>query len=297
MSGCDVQLVIDLNNRCGEAPLWDPRRRRLFWSDIPADTVHEFDPATAHSTVVNTGLNVSGIALNRDDSLVCAGATGLHVLRNNGTRNTILTHQHGQPLIFNDILAAPGGRLYAGTLYWGADMEKPGHLYLIEPNGTAHVVDDGIELANGLALSPDGRTLYFADSAARRIYAHDVHPTSGTLSRKRTFATFPIEAGIPDGLTTDTEGYLYCAMWYGSRVLRMDPDGKIERRIPVPSIQTSSIAFGGNDLTDLYITTAAEPWPSRLAPASFDPAAMNMGGPLYRVKVHVPGRNEFATDF
>jgi D-xylonolactonase len=176
-------------------------------------------------------------------------------------------------------------------------MEKPGHLYLVEPTGTARVVDDGIELANGLALSPDSRTLYFADSAARRIYAYDVDPASGSLSRKRTFATFPVEDGIPDGLTTDTRGFLYCAMWYGSQVLRIDPDGRIEQRIPIPAVQSSSIAFGGDDLTDVYVTTAAEPWPSRLAPAGSDPGKMPMGGPLYRVRVDVPGRAEFVTGF
>jgi D-xylono/L-arabinono-1,4-lactonase len=292
-----VQLALDLNNRCGESPRWDHRRRRLLWTDIPADTVYALDPAINQVTTVTTGLNVSGIALNRDDSLLLAGATGLHLQRADGSRSTLLAHHDDQPLVFNDILAAPNGRLYAGTLYWGADMEKPGHLYLIDPPGAMRVVDDGIELANGLALSPDNRTLYFADSAARCIFAYDVDPSSGALTRKRTFARFAIDDGIPDGLTTDAEGFIYCAMWYGAAVVRIDPEGKVQQRMPIPALQTSSVALAGDTLSDLYVTTAGEPWPSRLAPRSFDPAATRMGGGLYSVRVDVPGRMEFATAF
>jgi D-xylonolactonase len=296
MSDADVELVIDARNRCGEAPLWDPRGHRLLWTDIPADTVCAFDPSTQCSTVVSKGLNVSGIALNQNNSLLFAGATGLHLFRF-GTSRSIVTEHGGRPLVFNDILAAPHGRLYAGTVYWGADMERTGHLYLVEPPDKVRVVDDDIELANGLALSPDNRTLYFADSAARCIYAYDVDRSSGSLGRKRRFAGFAVEDGIPDGLTTDCDGFVYCAMWYGSQILRLDPDGRVERRVRVPAVQTSSIAFGGKDFTDLYVTSAGEPWPSRLAPTTFDPADPNMGGALYRLQVDVPGRTEITTAF
>jgi D-xylonolactonase len=226
---------------------------------------------------------VSGLALNADGSLVFAGATGIHL--------------HGRTLVeefFNDILADPRGKLYAGTLHWGADgLVKPGQLLLIDPSGAVRVVDEGIEIANGLGLSPDSRTLYFADSARRVIYAYDVDPATGSLSRRRTFVQVPKDEGLPDGLTVDREGFVWCAQWYGSQVVRYDPDGRVERRIPMPVRQVSSVIFGGPDYTDLYITTAADPWPSPLAPPGYDPKAPDQGGSLYRIRVDVQGRPDY----
>lgn len=293
MTGAAPQLVLDANARCGEGPVWDFRRGRLLFTDIPENIAYSLDAGRGEKAVVSRGVSVSGIALNRDGSLVLGGAAGLHVCRADGSCRGLVAEHEGEALVVNDILAAPQGRLYAGTVYWGKEMERHGRLYLVEPSGAVRVVDEGIELANGLALSPDNRTLYFADSAARRIYAYDVDEKSGSLSRKRTFAAFTVEDGIPDGLTTDVRGFVYCAMWYGSQVIRLDPEGRVERRIRVPVIQASSVTLGGDHLTELFITTAGEAWPSRLAPGSFRADAPNMGGGLYRVRVDVPGRHEF----
>jgi D-xylono/L-arabinono-1,4-lactonase len=297
MSTDVAELVLDAKARCGEGPLWDFRRARLLFTDIPKNSAYSFDPATREKGTVHEGVNVSGIALNRDRSLVFGGAAGLHVCGADGTCRSLIVEHDRDALVINDILAAPHGRLYAGTVYWGNEMERHGKLYLIDPSGDVRVVDEGIELANGLALSPDNRTLYFADSAARRIYAYDVDEQTGSLSRKRTFAAFTVEDGIPDGLATDIHGFIYCAMWYGSQVVRLDPQGRVERRIHVPAIQASSVALGGKSLTELFITTAGEAWPSRLAPALFRADAPNMGGALYRVRVEIPGRHEFECAF
>jgi D-xylonolactonase len=198
---------------------------------------------------------------------------------------------HDEKLSFNDILAGPAGRVYAGTLYWGETMQRPGRLYLIHPTGRIQEVDDGIELANGLALSPDDRTLYFADSAARRIYSYEVNAQTGELSRRALLVQIAAEDGIPDGLTVDLHGFIWCAQWYGGQVVRYDPDGTIERRIPMPVKQVSSVAFGGKELDELYVTSAAEFWPSHLMPAAIDPKA-KMGGTIYRLKTGVQGRPE-----
>jgi sugar lactone lactonase YvrE len=297
MSTDVAELVLDANARCGEGPVWDFRRERLLFTDIPKNIAHSFDPPTRQKGTVSEGVNVSGIALNRDASLVFGGAAGLHLCGADGTCRSLLAEHAGESIVINDILAGPYARLYAGTVYWGNEMERHGKLYLIEPSGDVRVVDEGIELANGLALSPDNKALYFADSAARRIYAYDVDGKTGSLSRKRTFAAFAVDDGIPDGLTTDIHGFVYCAMWYGSKVIRLDPQGRIERRIGVPAIQTSSVALGGNGLTELFITTAGEAWPSALAPGTFKADAPNMGGGLYRIHVEVPGRHEFECAF
>lgn len=288
-----METVAQDGNRCGEGPVWDGERGRLIWTDIESGLVYQLFPATGEKSLLSQGLMVAGIALNWTDELVFAGATGLHLWRGQDNYRTLLSEYEGESLCFNDILADPQGRIYAGTLYWGAEgMEKPGKLYLVDTDGAARVVDEGLQLANGLGLSPDDRTLYFADSAARRIYAYDVDPTTGGLSNRRVFVQVPGEEGIPDGLTVDAEGFVWSAQWYGGQVVRYDPDGRVERRIAMPVTQVSSVAFGGPYLTDLYITTAGEPWPSDLAPAGYDFDRANTGGSLYRVRLDIAGRPE-----
>ena len=292
------KVPVEDNDRCGEAPLWDARRGRLVWTDIGASVVYEYRPADSGKRVVSQGLPVSGIALNRDGRLILAGATGLHVWSGPGDYRTVVTEHEGETLVFNDIVADDAGRIYAGTLYWDDNgMQKPGKLYLIDGGGGVSVVEEGIELSNGLAFSPDNRTLYYADSALRLIYAYDVDARSGGLSRKRVFARVGGDEGIPDGLTVDSQGFVWCAQWYVGQIVRYGPDGKIERRIRMPVRQVASLNFGGPDLLDLYVTTAGENWPSQLAPTGYDYGAGNFGGGLYRLSLDVPGKPEHLANF
>jgi D-xylonolactonase len=161
-----------------------------------------------------------------------------------------------------------------------------------DPDGSLAIEDEGIDLANGLGLAPDDRTLYFTDSTARSIFAYDVDPATGGLSRKRLFVRVPAAEGVPDGLTVDREGHVWSAQWYGGCVVRYDPDGTVERRIALPVKQVSSLAFGGDDYADLYVTSAANAWTSPYAPPGYDFHAPNTGGALYRIRTDCRGRPE-----
>ena len=294
----ELEVVARDNNRCGEGPIWDPARGRLIWNDLSSNLVYQFIPRTGEKTVISRELMVSGIALNRTGELVFAGSGGLHLWSGEGCYRTIVSEDRGQPLCFNDMIADPRGRIYAGTCFWGpGGMERPGCLYLIDTGGTCRIVDEGIQLSNGLGFSPDNGTLYSSDSAAPAIYAYDVETATGRLSRKRLFVRVSREDGIPDGLTVDREGFVWCAMWYGAQVVRYAPDSRVERRIRMPVTQVSSIAFGGEDWRDLYITTAAETWASPLAPPGHDFSAPNTGGSLYRLRVDVQGKPEHLANF
>jgi D-xylonolactonase len=211
---------------------------------------------------------------------------------------SIVSEYDGEKLMINDMIASPSGGIYFGTVYWGAGgMENHGKLYLVDPGGSVRIVDEGIELANGLGFSADGRTLYFGDSAARRVYAYDVDRVDGTLGSRRVFAQFSREEGLPDGMTVDADGFVWCAMWYGGCVVRLDLEGRVERRIQIPAIQVSSVAFGGEGLDELYVTTAGEAWPSELAPVGYRADAGEQGGGLYRVRgVGVRGRAEYVAE-
>ena len=294
----EVQLAWNGNNLCGEAPIWDFRTKSLLWMDISARQLFWLLPGNRLAEFPDLTFPASGVALNGSNELLLGGEDGLFLYRSPLEYRAIVTEHEGAKLSINDMIADPVGRVYAGTIYWGENgMVKPGKLYLFDGLGAPRIVDDGIRLANGLGFSPDDRTLYMADSAARTIYAYEVNSADGSLSNRRTFARIPLEDGIPDGLTVDSEGFIWCAMWYGAQVIRLDPDGTIEQRIPLPVSQVSSIAFGGKDLSTLYVTTAADAWPSPLEPPGFDWNALPTGGGLYAFRTDVPGKPEHLAQF
>ena len=134
-------------------------------------------------------------------------------------------------------------------------------------------MDDGFHMPNGLGFSPDYRLLYFTDSVARTIYAYDYNVADGELRNRRTLIKVPDDEGLPDGMTVDSEGFIWSAQWYGGCVVRYDPAGVVERKILVPAKQVTSVAFGGKDLTDLFITTAAQSTPLPVMPPGYDPAS------------------------
>jgi len=305
-----LETLASNNDRCGECPIWDSQNRRLIWNDMNASRVFAFDHATRTVTELPTnGLNAAGNAFNATGELVFAGTGGLHLWRESphlpsgegrgeGQHRTLLTEHDGETLNFNDSLADPKGRLYAGTWYWGAqEYEKLGKLYLIDTDGSISIQDEGIELSNGLGLSPDEKTLYYTDSTARKIYAYHVDQVSGSLSNRRVFVNVPLTEGIPDGLTVDAQGFIWSAQWYGSQIVRYDPDGKVERVIKIPASQVTCMAFGGPDMNELYITTASEDWRTRYEPPGYDSSKVHIGGELFRLTLDIQGKLEYKTKF
>jgi sugar lactone lactonase YvrE len=295
MSKDRVEIVTESGDRCGEGPIWDFRARRLLWTDIPNNVVYEW--REEQKNVVHRGTNVSTIALARDGGLIFGGAGGLWKWTELGGCKSIVAEHEGEALAINDMIVDPRGRIYAGTVYWGANgREKYGKIYLIDASGVK-IVEEGVELANGMGFSGDARTLYFADSALRRIYSYRVDERSGKLSDRKIFAQLQREDGLPDGLTVDSEDHVWCAFWYGGKLMRFDPAGKVQHIAQMPAIQTSSVAFGGAEMDDLFITTAAESWPSDLAPAGYSADAQGQGGGLYKLKRRVRGKPEYLADF
>ena len=293
----EVETLASDGNLCGEAPTWDAAGNSILWVDADSALIFRLSLSDEKKSVISRGLPVAGIALNRNGGMIFAGAAGLHLWRAQDDYKTIVSEHDGESLVFNDIIAGPKGRIYAGTYYWGENgMEKTGKFYLIDTDGAVRVMDEGIKISNGLGFSPDNQTLYYADSGARCIYAYDVNADTGDLMGRRNFVEVPLDEGIPDGLTVDADGYVWSAQWYGRQVVRYDPDGGVERRIPTPAMQTSSVAFGGPDLTDLYITSAGQYWPSDLIPSGFNTEAF-MGGSLYRIRLDIRGKPEHVADF
>ena len=227
-------------------------------------------------------------------SLVLGGSFGIALWSAEEGIVPVVASCEERPLRVNDLVADAHGRIYAATAHWGENgREQTGGVHVLDTNGTLRPVADGLSLANGMDFSPDGRHFYFADSAERVIYRAEVDANTGALRNQRAWARMSAGEGLPDGLAVDAAGFIWSAQWYGGNVTRYDPDGRVERVLRLPVTQVASLAFGGVELRELFITTAAETWRSALAPAGYDYEACPPGGALYRARLNdVQGRPE-----
>ena len=296
----NIEKLAEVNALVGEGPMWDSDNQKLLWTDIRTGRMFSYDPASNAHQQIHSGYYVGGFVLNKQGGLLMFIWDGVVLWKSDDEWVKIYDdYYEGELLRFNDVIAAPGGRAFAGTFY---DMERPGRLLRFDPDGTVETVEEGIGCSNGMGFSLDLKTMYYTNSSVRTIYAYDYDPDTGRMSNRRNFVVLPNTEGVPDGMTVDAEGFVWTAVWYGGCVIRFDPDGKEERRIEIPAKQTSSVMFGGKDLTDLYITTAetkASPGGS-LDPVNYDWESYNngyRGGGLFRIRLDVRGREEFKANF
>lgn len=293
MSLC--RIVADEETLCGESPLWDARTERLYWVDCLSARLFVYDWTANKHTVLLQGFDVNGVALNGKDGFVFVNNRGVWLWNNQASLppSPVASEVEGIPLQLNDCIADPRGRLLAGTCFY--EPYKPselGHLVKVETDGSVTILDDGLRLANGLCFSFDSTILHLADSVERVIYAYDYDVSSGVASGKRIFVRIDNSAGLPDGITADAEGFVWVAEWYGGCIKRYDPDGKLERQIAVPAKQTSSLTFGGPDLRDIFITTAAKSEPMPVMPLEYDPHSGYFGGALFKTHTEIRGQIE-----
>lgn len=157
---------------------------------------------------------------------------------------------------FNDGKVDRQGRFWAGTLN-DAEADPLGSLYRLDPGGVVTLMQDGAVVSNGVGWSPDDRTMYFTDSAVRTIWAYDYEAETGAIANRRVFVEVPEGSGFPDGLTVDSDGFVWSAVWDGWRVVRYDPSGRIDREVVMPVQRPTSCMLGGPDLKTLYVTSAS----------------------------------------
>jgi len=295
-----IEKLAEENALVGEGPLWNPEEQKLLWTDIHNGKLFSYDPATGKNTLIHQGAKVGGFVQNRQGGYVLCIWDGILLWRSDADWVRFQPESHeGELLRFNDVIGDPGGRVFAGS-YFG---DKPGKLYRFDPDGKVSIAAEGIGCSNGMGFSPDLKTMYYTDAAARTIYAYDYQKETGEISRQRVFVKVSDRDGVPDGMTVDAEGFVWSANWFGACIIRFDPDGKEERRIQTPAKQTSSAMFGGKDLDELYFTSAdykCEPG-SPLDPVGYDwddYGRAYRGGGLFRVLgLGIQGREEFKADF
>lgn len=275
----------------GEAPLWCPGERALYWVDIDGRAVLRFDERTGDGEIFPQPFEV-GCVVRRDGGGFVAGTdAGLAFLDDGLTSAEVFASpERDRPgNRFNDGKCDRRGRFWVGST--DRDETRPsGALYRVQASHEVERMVDGVIVSNGLGWSLDDRTFYFTDSGRGVIYAYDYTPETGDIANRRVFAAVDPRDGTPDGLTVDAEGHVWSAHWNGWRVTRYAPDGTIDRIVEMPVPLVTSVAFGGEDLRRLYITTAR----LGLTGAELDGAPLSGG--LFAVDAGIAGLpdNRFA---
>ena len=276
----------------GESPFWHPDEAALYWCDIPGRALHRYHPASALHRSWSFDTEPGCAAPLPGGELLLAMRDGLFRFSPQTGQRELLAAPPYDPKVerFNDGKADPQGRLWAGTVF-EPRTSAAAALYRFGGGRLQRMAGD-VTVSNGLAFSPDGGTLYWADTPQHRVMAYDFDGAEGTLSRPRLFAQFALKqpgqdlstyGGRPDGAAVDAEGAYWCAMFEGQRLLRIAPDGKLLQELPLPVRCPTMPCFGGPDLRTLYLTTSRENRPAA------ELAAQPLAGCVLQARVQVSG--------
>lgn len=254
----DVEHVPDVRADLGESPVWDPRARCLYFVDVLRGHVHRFDPAAAGLRTYDIGQPVGAVALTESGDLVLAVRDGFARLdlASGAVAPVAGVEVDRADHRMNDGKCDPSGRFWAGTMALD-ERAGAGTLYCLGVDQDVRAMLGNVTISNGLDWSEDGRVMYFIDSPSQAVDIFDFDSTAGTIANRRTLVRIPRAQGVPDGLTLDAQGYVWVALWGGGAVHRYAPDGSLDAIVRVPTADATSCTFGGGDLGDLYITTAA----------------------------------------
>ena len=261
-----------------EGPVWDDERG-LIYSDVVNGGVRALDADGKISTVVPKRRGVGGMAPHAAGGLVIGGREIIYESFDGETHATLLTPDVTDVAIgFNDLTTDEVGRVWVGSLAYRVilgEEVRPGHLHVIDLDGSVRTVSDGIILTNGMAFSPDGKTLYHCDARADLIRAYDVAADAEVIGW-RVFAEIN-GVSTPDGMAVAEDGSIWVAIADGGKVMVFESDGAVRTEIPTPLPMVTSVCFGGADLRDFYIVTGSRNGPRENC------------GTIYRMRTDVSG--------
>lgn len=284
----EVEHLLDVGNEVGETPIWIPNEQALYWIDVEGPCVHRLIPATGEAKIWNVDFPITALARQANGKWITASKTGLFFWDQETNKSTFIADPVADmpDVRFNDGAVDHQGRFLIGTLNQ-KDLTAPdGALYRLDGDNSIHNLDTGLAVANGIGFSPDGKTVYVTDMFHSRILAYDYDTTDGIVANRREFVTVPTEEGWPDGLIVDEEGCVWSAHWDGWKISRYDPSGKREREIKLPVANVTCLAFGGEQMNELYITTA---W---FMLSDEQRKKQPLAGDIFRVKTDVKGLAE-----
>lgn len=253
-----AELLHAADAELGEGPRWDHRSDELIWVDILAGEVHMLDLAAGQDRVIEVGRHVGAALPRASGGFALAIREGFCGLTIEGEGETLGVVFEDSERRMNDARCDRSGRL------WGSSMtydQSPGRaaLHRLDADHSLHEVVTGVSLGNGLDWSPDDREMYFVDTPTRRVDRFDFDLGTGNIRNRRSLVDLPPGPGVPDGLTVDSEGCIWVALYGGGRVERYTPGGRLDTIVEIPGAErVTSPGFGGPGLDLLFVTTASE---------------------------------------
>lgn len=277
-------LIADYACHVGEGPLWHPEQKRLYWVDIPQGRLFRYDPATGDHEICYEGQPIGACTLQEDGKLLLFMSRGTVATWDDGQLETVIDEiPEERDNRFNDVIADPEGRVFCGVL---STPDRAGRLYRLDPDRSLRVILEGCGTSNGMGFTADLKQMYHADSndKFRWIRRFDYDRATGEISSPTVFHQRVLNTGKPDGMTVDAEDCVWSALWNGQALIRLATDGTMIQRIDFPVPKVSCITFGGEDYTDMYITTAGGQLRDEDGPEA---------GALYHMNLGIAGRPEF----
>jgi sugar lactone lactonase YvrE len=277
-----IELLLDAEATLGEGPAWDAKSQTLYWVDIREKRIYAGTELLAQLDDL-----IGCLAPRTNGNLILGKCLSLVDFEPASSQQTVLSPL-SEPAAnrINDGKCDPAGRFLVGTMDMD-EKETTGSLYSFDGTSVKKLMD-GIRIANGLAWSPDHKTFYYIDTFTRIVKAFDYDVNSGEIANPRAAVRVPESLGWPDGMTSDTDGNLWIAMWGGAQVTKWNPQtGQLLESITVPALQTSSVVFGGRDMNELYVTSA------RVGMSEADLKKYPLSGGLFRVVTKAVGMPTF----
>ncbi len=256
----EIACVVDAKAQLGEGTYWDPAAGKLWWIDIYGPTIHRYDPKTGANESFSAPEYLGCLAVREKGGLVVSMASGFYFADPEAGRyEKIVDPEADLPdTRFNDGKTDRQGRFWSGSMF-----EAPGKkaafiasLYRLDPDLSVHRIVEGVGCSNGLAWSPDSRTMYYTDSHTPVVWAFDFDAATGAAENRRTYVDLSFMNGIVDGSTVDAEGCYWLTVPFQGKVMRYDPDGRLMQTIDMPVDLPTCCEFGGDDLDILYVTSA-----------------------------------------
>jgi sugar lactone lactonase YvrE len=282
-----LECVLDVKASLGEGPVWSVDEQVLYWVDINAPALNRYDPATGINAAWPMPQSIGSFVLRASGGFVAAMRDGFWLVSRDGRPLRRIVGAPYDPAHhrFNDGRADPQGRFWVGSMNEKRDANTA-CLYRLDPNLELAAMIPGVMISNGLAWSPDARTMYHSDTPARTVWAWDFDAATGAIANRRVFARFDGDKDRPDGAAVDREGCYWSAFYGAGKVVRLSPAGERLAEYPLGAMAPTMCAFGGPDLKTLFVTSA------RQRRDAEELERLPQSGGIFAMRVDVPGLPE-----
>lgn len=289
----NVEPACDFTAQLGEGVLWDQHAQLLYWVDITGKKLLIFNPETQTNSIFDLPQQVGTVVVTDRGTVLVAMESEIAELdpRDGTLVKRLDIEPHLDTNRCNDGKCDPAGRFWVGTMSM-IKAPRAGALYRIDSRLEPVGMIEQVTTSNGIVWNRDSTVMYYIDTGTRRVDAFDFDLSAGTVENRRTVFALDHSLGAPDGMAIDAEGLLWVALFGGSAVIRIDPDqGVLTDRIEIPAPNVTSVAFGGADMSTLYITTAS------IAMSDTDRERFPLAGKLFRCCPGVKGTESFRFRF